>query len=99
MFNHKIYMPNISHALRDELKKGLTEEWGGCTMYHANGYWQDNDKNVCSEPVLVFEVLTSSSSRPSAFDDAIKGLLALDEECVLVTMSEEKAEFIYGNSD
>ena len=98
MFVHKLYMPSISHALRDEVRDLLIEDHGGFTTYHATGYWDmmyDGKMVNTSEPVIVFEAITTAKKAPRGFLHAKRGLLALGEECVLMSVQEIEAEFHY----
>ena len=98
MHVHKLYFPNISHALRDEVRDILCADHGGFTTYHATGYWdmfEDGKLVDASEPVIVFECITTHPEVPRGFLHAKKGLLALGEKCVLITHQQIKAEFHY----
>ena len=94
MYVHKLYMPNISHKIRDNITEELTKKHGGCTMYHSMGYWNNEENQKMIEPVLVFEVITDSDKTPQAFLTAVDNLIDLGEECVLVTTQEIDAQFI-----
>ena len=91
---HKLYLPNISHVIRDNVTDGLTNKWGGCTVYHSMGYWKDGEGQKMIEPVLVVEVITDNNKTPQTFLDAADDLIALGEECVLVTTQEVDSQFI-----
>ena len=98
MFEHKLYMPNISHKLRDEVRDLIIEDVGGFTHYFATGYWDMYDGKEMvntSEPVIVFEVITRTNEMPRGFVHAKKGLFDLGESCVLTTIKRIKAEFHY----
>lgn len=98
MFEHKLYFPNISHALRDEVRDILIDDHGGFTTYHATGYWdmmEDGVMTKTSEPVIVFEVIATGEQMPRGFALAKKKLLEMGEECVLTTTKPTNAEFHY----
>ena len=98
MYVHKLYFPNISHALRDEVRDMLIDDFGGFTTYHATGYWDMMEKGEMvntSEPVIVFEVIGTSPDLPRGFYHAKRNLLNMGEECVLVTKQPIEAEFHY----
>ena len=95
MWVHKLYFPNISHALRDEVRDLIIEDHGGFTTYHATGYWEGVPHETTSEPVIVFEVISTGDKMPRGFHHAKQKLLAMGETCVLVSSQEVNAEFHY----
>ena len=95
MYIHTLYVSNHYHNVRDYLTKSLSDEYGGCTLVHARGYWNDKPTDVVPliEPVSKVECIHMFEECP-IMQEGANMLLRAGEDCVLYTVQDIRARFI-----
>ena len=93
IYSHTIYIPRTYTDVVDELTDGLTEVYGGCTVYDAGGMWKAGHKNYVTEAIRVINVITGYSHTPDHFMLAAAELKSRGEESVLMTQQGIDTKF------
>lgn len=62
-----LWIPTTDLKYVDEIASTLCNDFGGCTVYPATGYWRNEASNSLErEPVHVLEVFVLGSDKPWA---------------------------------
>ena len=92
-YSHEIYIPSHLEDVNN-WKVFLSDNYGGCTAYKADGHWMDNGINhdgtkngvLVREDVTVIRVITDSPESP--FGEIVTEMKLLGETEVLYTTTE-----------